>query len=190
MGSIHILFYFLILKCFAGSIHFPALLLLLVSMRYVCLWGCEIGCYVVRSIGRCTSGQTALATQKGVFFVFVLRNLAFLPRGLNSEAYYLRAPLSLLDKWIFELIYFVHEVSYRTLALLYPGDGHHCTHLDWREQGRALASLLPVGASHSVPSNWGHSPFSRSFYLVLHSPKLCRLFSPSSLAPRGTRSFV
>ena len=176
------------MRCFAGSIHFRALLLLLVIMRYVCLWGCEVGCYIVRSIGRCTSDQTALATQKGVF-LFFLSNLAFLPRGLSSEAYYVRVLLSLLDKWIFEFIYFVHKVSHRTLALLYPVDGHHCSHLDWRAQGRSLASFLPVGTSRSVLSNWDHSPFSRSFCLVLHSLKLYGLFSPS-LAPRGTRSFM
>ena len=176
------------MRCFAGSIHFHASLLLLVSMRYVCLWGCEVGCYTLRSIGRCTSGQTAFATQKGAFIYFFLKDS--LPRGLNSEAYYVRVLLLLLDQWIFEFVYLVHEVSYSNLALLYPVDGQHCSFQDWRKKGRSLAHFLPGGASHSVPSYWGHSPFSSSFCLVLHSPKLCSLFSPSSMASRGTRSFL
>ena len=121
------------------------------------------------------------------FFFFFKDSL---PRGLNSEAYYVRVLLLLLDQWIFEFVYLVHEVSYSNLALLYPVDGQHCSFQDWRKKGRSLAHFLPGGASHSVPSYWGHSPFSSSFCLVLHSPKLCSLFSPSSLASRGTRSFL
>lgn len=101
-------------------------------------------------------------------FCFFFKGI-FLPRGLSSEAYYVRSLLLLLDQWIFEFAYLVHEVSYRNLALLYPADGQHCSLLAWRERaGPSLLSFQEVPPTLSRATgvtllSLAHSPL---FFIV------------------------